>query len=72
MVLFVLCPLYMIGAGDGDHDGKNANGPSKSVQPPSDPQIGKRGWTVHYGYSTQPALNSSGINGNFSETLSLD
>lgn len=42
MILFVLCPLYIIGAGDDD----NANGPSKSTQPPSDLQVGNRRWKV--------------------------
>lgn len=43
MIFFALCPLYIIGAGDDEDGGENANGPIKSTQPPSDLQISNRG-----------------------------
>lgn len=69
MILFALCPLYIIGAGDDDDGEENANGPIKSTQPPSDLHIGNRGWKVHCRSSHS---NSSRIDGNFNEKLSLD
>lgn len=71
VILFVFCLLYLRGAGDDNSSvGENARGPSKSTHPPSDPQLGNRGCIRDI--STQLALNSSSINGNFNEKLSLD
>lgn len=71
MILIVLRLLYLRGAGDENNNvGKNAHGSSKSTHPPSDPQLGNRGCIRDI--STQLAINSSSINGNFNEKLSLD
>ena len=71
VILFILRLLCLSGAGDDDNNvGENAHGPSKSTHSPSDPQLGNRGCIRDI--STQLALNSSSINGNFNEKLSLD
>lgn len=55
VILFVLCSFYVAAAGKDDtRTGRggyrgNANGPSRGIQPPSDPQNGNRVWKVHYG-----------------------
>ena len=70
MILFVLRLVCLRGTEDDDNNvGKNAHGPSKSTHSP-DPQLGNRGCIRDI--STQLALNSSSINGNFNEKLSLD
>lgn len=71
MILFVLRLVCLRVTGDDDNNvGKNAHGPSKSTHSPSDPQLGNRGCIKDI--STQLSLNSSSINGNFNEKLSLD
>lgn len=68
-------PLCVMGAGDNDNNvGEIRTSPSKSTRPLRDPQIGNRGrgGRCITDIPTQLALNSSSINGNFNEKLSLD
>lgn len=73
MILFVLCLLRIVGAGDdGKSDGKMQVAPEKVHILPLTLRLVIEAGRCIRDISTQLALNGSSINGNFNEKLSLD